>query len=350
MRKFVANPLFSLIHDYLKIHLPKQRNLSRHTINSYRIALELLVDFVKTQKGVPLQDVTFEMLTPDTITNFLDFIEIEQRCSISTRNNRLTAIRAFVKFAADRDISTVEILSGLKMVTSKKPNKAEVIEYMSMSAVSAIVEEIDVSTSLGLRDRTFLILMYDTGARIQEMVNIKVCDLRFGRTPTIILHGKGGKDRAVPMMEKTVEYLKKYFADFHESIPFQSDRPLFYAVTHGELHALTDRRMRYVIKEYGKKARNNCIEVPENVYPHMFRHSRAMHLYQNGMDLTLVSQWLGHSNLETTQIYAHADTEHKRKAIAAATPNNNPLFTKLNAERFTITDEDTLKRLTGLRI
>ncbi|GHV17176.1 hypothetical protein FACS18949_05140 [Clostridia bacterium] len=107
--------------------------------------------------------------------------------------------------------------------------------------------------------------------------------------------------------------------------------------------------IRYMMKEYGEKAREHCTEVPENVHPHLFRHSRAMHLYQGGMDLTLVSQWLGHSQLETTQIYAHADTEHKRKAIAAATPGDSLLGKKLSPERFTVSDEDTLKRLAGLR-
>jgi site-specific recombinase XerD len=118
---------------------------------------------------------------------------------------------------------------------------------------------------------------------------------------------------------------------------------------HGERYALSDRRIRYLLKDYAGKARATCIEVPENVHPHMFRHSRAMHLYQEGMDLTLVSQWLGHAQLETTRIYAHADTEHKRKAIAAATSAESPLFSKLNPNRYTVTDEDALKRLVGLR-
>lgn len=107
--------------------------------------------------------------------------------------------------------------------------------------------------------------------------------------------------------------------------------------------------MRYVLRAYGEKAGLECPEVPEKIFPHLLRHSRAMHLYQEGMDLTLVSQWLGHSQLETTQIYAHADTEQKRKAIAAATPPDNPLYSKLNSARYTVTDEETLKKLMGLR-
>jgi site-specific recombinase XerD len=344
-----TNSLFAHIHDYLKVYLPKQRNLSKHTISSYRGALELLVDFVKTQKNTPLTDVTFEMLTTEMITAFLNSLETDRRCCVATRNTRLAAIRAFVKYAADRDISTIAVLKELKNVAAKKPDKAEVIGYMSMAAISAIVEETEISAPNGLRDRAFLILMYDTGARVQEMIGITLRDLHFGRTPTIILHGKGRKTRTVPLMERTVQHLQKYLAEFHSDTPRSSDFPLFYAVTHGKPHSLSDRRIRYMLKKYAGKAREHCPEVPENVHPHMFRHSRAMHLYQNGMDLTLVSQWLGHLNLETTQIYAHADTEQKRAAIAAATPPDTPLFSKLNPERFTVNDEEILKRLVGLR-
>ena len=105
----------------------------------------------------------------------------------------------------------------------------------------------------------------------------------------------------------------------------------------------------YIHQKYGEAARLVCPEVPEKVHAHMYRHSRAMHLYREGMDLTLILQWLGHSQLETTQIYAHADTEHKRKAIAAATPQDNPLYSRLNPSRYTVNDEDMLKKLTGLK-
>lgn len=349
LTKYGTGTLFGAIHDYLKIYMPEQRNMSKHTQTSYRKALEMLVDFVKEQAKVPLQDVTFEMLTAETITAFLDSLETARGNEISSRNVRLAAIRAFLKYAADRNVANVAILQEMKNVAVKKQNKVEVIDYMTMTAISAIIEQIDVSVPIGLRDRTMLILLYDTGARIQELISIKLCDLRFGKAPTITLHGKGGKVRSVPLLEKTVQYLSKYLLKFHRDAPMISDTPLFYAVAHGVQHPLTDRRIRYLLKQYADRAREVCIEVPENVYPHMFRHSRAMHLYQNGMDLTLISEWLGHADLETTRIYyAHADTEHKRAAIAKATSENSRLFSKLNSERLTITDEETLKRLTGL--
>jgi site-specific recombinase XerD len=348
MTKSGTNTLFGMIHDYLKIYLPKQRNYSPHTIRSYREALELFVDFVKEKKKIPLQNVTFEMLTAEMINEYLDYLETERGCTTATRNNRLASVRAFLVFAADRDLTAVVQLSEMKKVPVKKTNDISVIKYMSAEAVKAVVEQPDSNTTKGLRDRMFMILMYDLGARLQEMTDIKISDLSFGKTTTVLLHGKGAKVRTVPIMENTVGNLRKYLTVFHPE-PRKNEDRLFYTVSHGQRNPLSASCVRLFLAQYGNSARESCIEVPENVHPHLFRHSRAMHLYQEGMDLALVSQWLGHAQLETTLIYAHADTEHKRKAIAAATPPDNPLYAKLNSERFTISDEDTIKRLAGLR-
>jgi len=347
--KYGLGTLFGAIHDYLEVYLPKQRNLSEHTQKSYREALESLVDFVKLHKKVQLHDVTFEMLTEATVTAFLDSLETDRGYGISSRNTRRAAIRAFLKYAADRNVVNVAILQEVKNVAIKKPDRVETVDYMSMDAISAIVGQTDMSSPLGLRDCTMLILLYDSAARVSELVGIKLKDLRFGKNPTIILHGKNSKIRTVPLSDSAVQHLEKYLLEYHKGIPLSSGAPLFYSVAHGEQYPLSDRRIRYLLRDYAAKARVACLEVPENVHPHQFRHSRAMHLYQNGMDLTLISQWLGHAHLETTQIYAHADTEHKRTAIAKATPENSPLFSKLSPDRYTITDEDALKRLVGLR-
>jgi site-specific recombinase XerD len=348
MTKYGIGTFLGTVHDYLSVYLPDRRNLSPHTIESYRETLNQLVDFIKEYHKVPLLDLAFEMLTAEAITAFLDAAERERGISISSRNNRLAAVKAFVKYAASRNIAYAAVLEEMNKVSVKKPNKAVTIDYMSMEAISAIVEQTDLSSPLGLRDRTMLILLYDTGARIQELVGIKLKDLRLGKSPTVTVLGKRSKVRTIPLMARTVEYLKKYIAEHHNGVPVVSDAPLFYSEMHGERFALSDRRVRYILKNYADKAREVCSEVPENVHPHMFRHSRAMHLYQSGMDLTLVSEWLGHADLETTRVYAHADTEHKRAAIAKATPINSPLTKKLNSDRFTITDEETIKRLTGL--
>jgi len=342
MTKNRDNSLFPLIHDYLKVYLPEQRNVSPNTIRSYRKALEELLDFVKDCEQIPLGQITFEHLTTDMILSFLEYLEIEKGCSVPTRNIRFAAVRAFMDYAADYDVALVANLNKLKKIPFKKPANTITVDYMSMAAITAIIEQPDTSTPKGLRDQFFMILLYDTGARVQEILDIKLCDLQLGRLSKVTLFGKGRKTRVVPLMEKTVQHLKKYLLTFHTDSAPAAELPLFYSVTHGQKHPLTSRMAQYILQKYGEQAREICQEIPKSVHPHLFRHSRAMHLYQEGMDLTLVSQWLGHSQLETTQIYAHADTEHKRRAIANATPRDNPLYSKLNSARYTVTDEDTL--------
>ena len=318
-------------------------------MRAYRKALDGLLDYVKEQEHIPLGNVMFEHLSSGTILSYIDYLGTECGCSPATCNARFAAIRAFLDYASDRDITIVAVLNELRKAPFKKMENTSPVEYMSMEAVSAIVMQTDDSTQKGMRDRVFIMLMYDTGARVQEITGIRLCDIQLDGTPKATLHGKGNKIRTVPLMERTASHLKKYISVFHpDPVPAQ-DAPLFYSVIRGQRNNLTDRLVRYMLRKYGEKARVVCPEVPENIHPHMLRHSRAMHLYQEGMALELISQWLGHSHLKTTQIYAFADTEHKRKAIAAATPPDSPLYSKLNSPKYTLTDEEVLKKLTGLK-
>lgn len=341
--------LFSMIHDYFVVYLPEQRNLSPNTIRSYRKTIEELLDYTKEMHHISLAEVKLEHLTSDCILSYLAYLRNERKCSVSTQNTRAAAIRAFLSYVSDRDITAIHIMTQIKKIPFAKPDTFQAVDYLSTEAISAIVEQADVKTDKGFRDRVLLILMYDTGARVQEILNLRLCDIQLGRAPKVTLFGKGRKKRTVPLMQKTAQYLKQYISRFHDDRPKDAESYLFYSIIHGQKERMTDRRIRYLIEEYGQKARAVCPEIPEHIHPHLFRHSRAMHLYQAGMDLTLVSQWLGHSNITTTLVYAHADTEQKRKAIEAATPSNSPLGKKLNPSRFTVTDEELLKRLTGLR-
>jgi len=348
MTDFAKGSLLAHIRSYLRLYLPKQRRVSEHTTRSYANALNQLCDFVKDCKRIPLADVTFDMLSSEMVLAYLDHSETERGCSTSTRNNRLSSIRAFVKYAASVDVSTAVFAEELKKVPVKKLEKAEPVGYMSMKAITAILEQPDISKPNGLRDRFFMILLYDTGARIDEMIRIELCDLCISTKSKITLHGKGGKDRTVPLMDMTVKHLRKHLSSFHPGYA-GSNEPLFYVEAHGQRNRLSESCIRKFLKNYGESARNVCSEVPDSIHAHLWRHSRAMHLYQEGMDLTLVSQWLGHAHLETTLVYAHADTEHKRKAIAAATPSDSPLGKRLNPVRSTVPDDDTIRRLTGMK-
>jgi site-specific recombinase XerD len=348
MKNVADATLFGLIHDFFKIYLPTQRGCSQHTIRSYQTAVETFLDFIKSENRIGLSQITFKMINAEILSAFLDSIE-QNGSSVSTRNHRLTSIRTFFDYAAKINPSTVIYLKEISKVPKKNIVKSDVVEYMSEPAVKAMLESADPLTKKGLRDRFLLMLMYDSAARVQEILNLRLCDIKQDKTVTVSLFGKGSKIRSVPLMKQTLDYYECYKQYFHPNENKYSEKYLFYTVMHGQQHTMYDSTVRRIVYAYRDAARKLCPDVPANVHPHMFRHSRAMHLYQHGMDLSLLSQWLGHSQIETTLIYAHADTEQKRKAIETATTGNNPLRKNLNAERYIITDDETLKRLYGLK-
>lgn len=340
--------LFGLIHDFFKVYLPTQKNSSPHTIKAYKSALDALLDFAKTNRGIPLAAVTFDMLDSNELSAYLDGIE-ENGGSISTRNHHHTSVRAFFAYAARIEPATVIHYNEICKVPMKKTVGKKAVDYMSEKAVSAILAQPDATTRKGLRDQFMLLLFYDTAARIAEVLNIRMCDIKLGGTPTVTLLGKGNKIRPVPLSEKTVEHFRNYSRVFHPDESEYSEQYLFYTVTHGNKAPMGETTVRDMMTLYCDSARNVCADVPQKIHPHLWRHSRAMHLYQHGMDLTLIAQWLGHANLETVLVYAHADTEHKRRAIEAAVPESSPMKRFVNAERFTVSDDETLKRLYGLK-
>jgi len=349
MARVIDTTLFGLIRDYFKVYLPIQRNLSPHTIRSYRAAFDAFLEFTKNEKGINLSAITFKMLDKDMLGKFLDSIEAGG-CSISTRNQRHRCIKAFFSYAAKVDPATIIHQAEIFKVPDKKLSEPNIVKYMSEKAIKALLAQPNPLTKKGLRDRFILLLLYDTAVRNQELLDFRLCDIRLGKTPTItVQHGKGNKTRDIPLMKQTVEHFENYRQVFHQNDDSYSHSPLFYRIRHGIKESLDSSTIRKLIISYAQSARQECKEVPERVTTHTLRHSRAMHLYQRGMDITLVSQWIGHARLETTLIYAHADTEQKRKAIESATPKNSPLKEKLSPSRFTVDDDETIKRLYGLK-
>ena len=192
-----------------------------------------------------------------------------------------------------------------------------------------------------------MVLMYDTAARNREILDLRVKDFDAdSKTPCVHLTGKGNKKRIVPVMTKTVEHFRHYVSLYHPGD--SSERYLFYTVRNGTLQPMSDDNVSRFMKKYGRAAKGICPEVPDNLHPHLFRHSRSIHLYRSGMPLALLSEWLGHAQLETTMIYAYADTEMKREAIQKATGNHNPLMSN---DRIPLWkgDDQIIRRLYGLK-
>ena len=348
MPRLIDTTLFGLLHDFFKVYLPDQRHCSEHTIRAYRSSMDALLEYVKAEKKVELSQITFDMIDSNMLSAYLDSVE-NNGCSISTRNHRLKCIHSFFDYAAKFNPTTIIYFAEIQKVPRKNHIKSDVVDYMSETAIKTLLEQPDISTRKGFRDRFFMVLLYDSAARIQEMLNIRLRDIKLATTPIVTLHGKGAKIRTVPLMKPTAEFCSQYLKMFHPNEPEYSEQNLFYNVIHGRQKPLNDSTVRRFLYAYGDAAKKRCPEVHDKVHPHLFRHSRAMHLYQHGMDLSLISQWLGHAQIETTLIYAHADTEQKRKAIEKATEPESPLKEILNADRFTISDGDTIKKLYGLK-
>lgn len=337
---------FELIRTFFTIYLPKQKHVSPHTIRAYQNALESLLDYIVEHKGLRMSEISFETIDAPLVYEFLEWLVADKGCSITTRNHRLQCIRAFYAFVADTEPTAAIFRDEILKVKTATNSKTQIIEYMSEPAIAAILAEPDCTTIRGIRDVLLMTLLYDTGARIQEILNLRLSDINLSNS-SIVLVGKGQKVRPVTLMKSTMKHLHRYLDVYH--LDSKQDAILFFTVRKGLKKAMTSDNARKLIKAYGELARSRCVDVPQNVHPHMFRHSRAMHLYQHGMPLFLVSQWLGHANVETTLIYAYADTEMKRKAIAASTPETSPLKAFSSPERFTISDEEMIKRLYGIR-
>ncbi len=339
--------LFELIKEYLTIYLPLQKNVSSNTSKSYRQVLNQFMDFLCQYQSKSLKDIGFDDFSGDNVNSFLQWLEDTHNCGFSTINHHLSVIRVFLKYAGMKDhVYNDYYLSACK-VARRKTEKRLTVDHFSEASLAAILQEPDAKTRIGHRDLFFMILLYDTAARDREILDLHTQDVITNvSVHYIIIHGKGDKIRTVPIMDETVLHFKSYMRRFH---PEPKDKSfLFYTVIHGEKHPMSDDNVERFVKKYATLAQKKCQEVPNRVTPHMFRHSRALHLYRKGVPLPLISEWLGHSNVETTLIYAYADTEMKRIAIEKATDKNHPIR---NTKRFNISelDDDTIKKLYGLK-
>lgn len=339
--------LFELIREYLAVYLPLQKTVSSNTVKSYRETMNLYLEFLCVYSRQSLKDLSFNDISNDSINGFLEWLEKERHCGLTTLNQRLSVIRAFLKYVGMKEPVYNDYYLSAGQVARRKTEKKLTVDNFSEAALDAILRQPKPRTMKGHRNLFYMILLYDTGARDSEILNLFPKDVVVDTgSPYVIIHGKGKKIRLIPIMKETVQHYKSYMSRFHCGT--MDNIPLFYTEIHGNKHPMSDDNVARFIKKYALQAQNSCPEVPDRVTPHMFRHSRALNLYRKGVPLPLISEWLGHSNLETTLIYAYADIEMKRVAIEKATAANHPLR---NVQEFNGAelDDDTLKRLYGLK-
>lgn len=340
------NDLFDAVRRFLLDYLPKQRCLSKNTILSYKQTLNLFVSYARDELEIDAAELTFSCIDREMILGFLTWLEQTRGCSAVTRNQRLMALRSFLEFAGQIDCAQMALYLSACNIPLKEAH-GRIVEFLTEPALAALLQQPDPSKQKDLRNLVFMILMYDTAARCSELLDMKVSDLRLdAKHPIAYLHGKGNKTRTVPLLGKTVQHCRQYLCKFHPSEDEHSEAPFFYTMIHGTRQKMSPDTVAAFFTKYGNMAKAACPEVPEHIHPHMMRHTRAMHLYQSGIPMALLSQYLGHAQVETTMIYAHADTEMKRAALqkADAVRKAKPVPNEIWAD-----NEEMILKLSGLR-
>jgi site-specific recombinase XerD len=304
------------LSTYLAKYLPGVRGLSVNTIMSYRDAFALLIRFYENILKVKAEKIVLADFCVDNVILYLDWLQTARHNTVATRNNRLAAIHAFAKYiervAPERMHAMQEIAAlPLKKAGGSSPN------YLSTEALKLLLSLPDGSSESGSRDCALLSLLYDSGARAQELCDIVVSDVRLESPGAIRLTGKGAKTRVVPLMPPMIVLLRNYLESHGLSNPLVREAPLF-ANRRGE--KLTRKGVAYILKKYHRRAKLLHPELFSDVIsPHCLRHSKSMHLLQSGVNLIYIRDILGHADIKTTEIYARIDGEMKRKALEKVT-------------------------------
>lgn len=302
-----------LIEEFFLDRLIRQRHASPQTVSAYRDCFRLLFEFARDHRGTPPERMALADLDAPFVLAFLDHLEERRRNSIRSRNARLAALRSFLQFAALKEPESLALIQRTLAIPMKRYQRP-LVGYLSREEVQAVINAPDSSTWAGERDRVLWATFYNTGARVSEVIGVKVSDVALDGSPSIHLHGKGRKDRAVPLWPETAAQIRRWLKRI-DSTPAAS---LFPASGGGALSrsAVTERLNRATAL-----AASSCPSLANReISPHTFRHTTAMHLLQAGVDITMVALWLGHESPATTHIYVEADMAMKEKALKLVEP------------------------------
>lgn len=309
----MATDFAVLLHRFLTAHLAGLRGCSPNTIASYRDTFKLLIVFFRDGRSIPPSKLTLDRIDAAAITEFLNWLEVSRHNSISTRNQRLAAISSFYRWMQSQDPASMASCQDILAIPAKKQAQPGV-NHLTVEQTRRLLAQPDRSTRRGRRDATLLATLYDTAARVSELADLTVRDIRVEPPALAVLTGKGRKTRHVPLGGNTAALLSAYLAEHGLSKPGHDDHPLF-VNQHGS--RLSRGGIAWIIRKYQTRTRDPAL-VSADLSPHVLRHSKAMHLCEAGVPLPYIRDILGHVDLATTEIYARASTEAKRKALEAA--------------------------------
>jgi site-specific recombinase XerD len=296
------------VRRFLLEYLVAERNLARNTQVSYRDTLTLLLPFVSRQAAIPIDRLTVHEVSPDRVRSFLEHIECERGCGVVTRNQRLGAIHSLARFIGTRSPEHLDWCSRVRSIPFKKAAKT-VIGYLDKPELEELLRAPDRRTSLGLRDHALLLFLYNSGARADEAVSLRVGNLQLGTSPSVRILGKGNKWRVCPLWPVTVATLR----------PLVTGKGVDDQVFRGRTGAPMTRFGVHRIVTTCAMAVARQVESMQakRISPHTLRHTTAVHLLRAGVDINTIRAWLGHVSLDTTHVYAEVDLEMKAKALAS---------------------------------
>ncbi len=308
------------LSEYFLKYAPRQTGYSINTIKSYRDTFTVFLRYLNNVLRIKPERLTFEKINKKMITEFLIWLEEEKGCSVSTRNQRLAAIHAFFRYVQIEAPETLNIASSILSIPAKKVPGSP-ISYLRIDAVKALFKTPDMKTKKGLRELALIALLYDSAARVQEIADLTVADIRLSPA-TVKLKGKGNKTRIIPIMGQTAKLLNLYLKEYDLLKEKSINLPLF---SNRANCKLTRAGIGHILSKYVKIAKENYPKLfPKKVSPHILRHSKSMHLLQANVNLIYIRDFLGHSSVITTERYAKADSEIKRRAIEKASYNFLP--------------------------
>lgn len=303
----------SHITTFLRERLPLQRGASHHTCESYAYTFQLLFEFASTRFKVTPSKLNLEQIDAPLVMDFLTHIESSRGNGARTRNARLAAIKSFMRFVEHRVPSVLEQSLRILAIPSKKTD-IPLIHSLSMAEMQAILNAPDVQTRAGIRDRAMLHLGFAAGLRVSELVGLLLSAVTLQPVPAIRIMGKGRKERCLPLLKQTGADLRSWLAVRGEMIT-----PELFVNARGE--PMTRKGFTYLLNKYANIAIEHCASLKEKrVSPHVLRHTCAMMLYQATGDLRKVSLWLGHAQMQTTEVYLRADPMEKIEAIEKVIP------------------------------
>lgn len=308
-----GHDLAPFVTTFFTRHLPAERNASPHTIAAYRDTLKLLLRSLARAAHRDAAALRVEDLTPEHLLQFLTSLETTRHNSIRTRNARLAAIHSFVRYVLDSEPALAAMGQRLLSVPFKKTVRP-VLGYLSERALAQLLAEVDRTTPAGERDYLLLALLYDTGARIQEILDVAPRDFRLVAPPFVRLRGKGQRERLCPLLPQTARLVTRYLATRHLDV---TDRAAL--LRNRRADPLTRHGARYLLAKYVRRARAAHPSLfRDPVSPHTLRHTKAMHLLQAGVPLITIKDLLGHADVKSTEVYVQIDLEMKRDALASA--------------------------------